>query len=147
MQGATTRYNVVMKSRGFTLIELLVVIAIIGLLASIVLASLSTVQAKARDARRMDDVGQLQKALVMYNSNHGSYPIYTSTTTVEATSAVGADLIADEIIPTAPLDPTNPVRVYSYSSDATGGTYYLNFCLETDSVRGYSQGCNNYIWP
>ena len=51
---------------GFTLIELLVVIAIIGVLASIVLASLNNARRKSRDARRVTDVKQLQLALELY---------------------------------------------------------------------------------
>jgi prepilin-type N-terminal cleavage/methylation domain-containing protein len=60
--------------RGFTLIELLVVIAIIGLLSSVTLAAMSTARAKARDARRMSDLRQMQNALELYRTNFGSYP-------------------------------------------------------------------------
>jgi prepilin-type N-terminal cleavage/methylation domain-containing protein len=63
------------NTRGFTLIELLVVVAIIGLLASVILASLNIARAKARDAKRFSDLHQIQTALEMYYSDHGSYPL------------------------------------------------------------------------
>ncbi len=65
------------KNKGFTLIELLVVIAIIGLLASIVLVSLNSARAKARDVRRVADLKQVQTALEMYYDTNGSYPAGT----------------------------------------------------------------------
>lgn len=48
---------------GFTIIELLVVIAIIGVLASIVLTSLASARARARDARRISDLKQMLTAI------------------------------------------------------------------------------------
>src|SRR3990167_793508 len=131
--------------RGFTLIELLVVIAIIGLLASIVIASLSSVQSKARDAKRIEDVDQVRKALTIYSSDFGSYPIAAATTTLTATSTVGSAIISSGAMSTMPKDPS--IYQYSYVSDASGSTYNINFCLETSSIRGYAQGCANYISP
>jgi len=64
------------QKKGFTLIELLVVIAIIGLLSTIVLASLNGARAKARDAKRKGDMIELRTALQMYYADHGSYPSY-----------------------------------------------------------------------
>ncbi|OGG79743.1 hypothetical protein A3A39_04430 [Candidatus Kaiserbacteria bacterium RIFCSPLOWO2_01_FULL_54_13] len=133
------------NSRGFTLIELLVVIAIIGLLASIVVASLSSVQAKARDARRMEDVDAFRKALTIYSSDSGVYPIVTATTTLNSTTTPGSTLISAGTISTIPRDPS--IYQYSYVSNSTGSTYSLNFCLETSSIRNFSQGCENYIVP
>lgn len=62
---------------GFTLIELLVVIAIIGILSSVVIASLTTARAKARDATRKSDIHQLQVAFTAYNLDNVGFPVQT----------------------------------------------------------------------
>lgn len=64
-----------LNGRGFTLVELLVVIAIIGILSSVVLASLTNARAKARDARRVSDVNQIKLALELYYDSNNFYPV------------------------------------------------------------------------
>ncbi len=60
--------------RGFTLLELLVVIAIIGLLSSVVLASVNSARAKARDTLRLQHIQQIKNALELYRTANGAYP-------------------------------------------------------------------------
>jgi len=63
------------KNKGFTLIELLVVIAVIGILAAVILASLNSARAKARDARRRADLRQIAVALELYRDTYGTYRV------------------------------------------------------------------------
>ncbi len=63
------------KNKAFTLIELLVVIAIIGLLANLAIVALNNARKKARDAKRIADVHQLQTALDLYYDKYNTYII------------------------------------------------------------------------
>jgi len=57
------------RRQGFTLIELLIVITIIGILASIILASYGSIQAKSRDLIRKTDLQTIKKALEAYKQD------------------------------------------------------------------------------
>lgn len=78
------------KSSGFTLIELLVVIAIIGILSSVVLASLSTARERGNDASVKSNLNTIRTQAELYYMTTGSNS-YGSQTWVSgaATSCTG----------------------------------------------------------
>jgi len=80
--------------KGFTLIELLVVIAIIGILSSVVLASLNSARAKGADAAIKSGLANMRaQAELYYDSNTGSYTnLCTSATGISnMVSSVGSN--------------------------------------------------------
>jgi type II secretion system protein G len=105
--------------KGFTLIELLVVIAIIGLLSSVVLASVSAAREKSRDARRLSDMRQIQQALEMYYDDHNEYPNEDGSgweTSLEDDGEFLEVLVDEGYLPSYIIDPIN-----------SGGNYYSYF--------------------
>ena len=58
------------KNKGFTLIELLVVIAIIGILSSVVLASLNSARQKGQDAAIKQNLNNMRAQTEMYFDNN-----------------------------------------------------------------------------
>ena len=77
-----------MKQKGFTLIELLVVIAIIGILASVVLASLNSARAKGSDAAiKANLAGIRAQAEILYDTNQNYTGVCTNSTVAAAMTA------------------------------------------------------------
>jgi type II secretion system protein G len=119
--------------RAFTLIELLVVIAIIGLLSSIVLASLTSARSKANDSKRVTDLREVQKALEGYaNDNGGSYPNTGGSWRSECSAAgsYAPQNVASGLVPAYISQfPTDP------QMNATAGTccyYYVSDKIDYD---------------
>jgi prepilin-type N-terminal cleavage/methylation domain-containing protein len=116
------------NKKGFTLIELLVVVAIIGLLATLSIVALNNARARARDARRVADIKQIQTALEFYYNDANSYP---------ASLAVGGAIATGGVTYMTAV-PKNPTPIdgtctgwteYTYTVQSSNSSYTLTYCL------------------
>lgn len=119
--------------RGFTLIETLVVMAIIGLILSIVLASLSASKQKARDDKRVSDIATMRLVLEQYYDLCNQYPP-TLSSTASAGCPVGQSL--GSLITTMPTPPEG--GSYTYTAFGTGSvcrSYHLSAPMERAGIE------------
>lgn len=116
-----------MKKNGFTLIELLVVMAIIGLLFSIILASLNSARMKSRDARRLADLNAIRLALSNFFDDNARYP-----TNAEGLSRLGSasapNCNGQPCMPGVPKDPSDNVNYPYYQ--CSNALYHIGANLE-----------------
>src|SRR3989344_6607266 len=131
--------NLNMKQKGFTLIELLVVIAIIGLLASVVLISLNSARAKARDTARKATLRQLQKAIELYRNANGSYPVampcFASEPGTPVCGTNGGNWIPGLTPTYLSILPRDPVGGLSTNPACTAGGWTRSYIYESDGTH------------
>ena len=140
--------------QGFTLIELLVVIAVIGLISSVVLASINRARGKARDARRRGDLQQISKALEFYFNDKNAYPLTCPSGAATCAASVlewwgncssygshgtsGSNgwvpNLAPQYIPVLPLDPRANGTFGCYLYKSNGTDYKILAYKTTESV-------------
>jgi prepilin-type N-terminal cleavage/methylation domain-containing protein len=122
------------NKKGFTLIELLVVIAIIGLLSTLSILALNQARARARDAKRISDVRQLQTAIELYYNDKNDYPNQNSITP-GASIYNNGNVVYLAAVPTPPqpIDGANcpAANAYTYTESGAGtaSTYTIQYCL------------------
>jgi prepilin-type N-terminal cleavage/methylation domain-containing protein len=143
------------KQNGFTLIEVLIVITIIGLLGSFVWVSSVQARVAGRDARRLEDVQSLRKALQMHFVSHGSYPVALAETILTGSDTITQELISSESLHAPLVDPLNgnsercgdEMCAYRYQRNAGGSQYSLRFCIEKKVSDTLRIGCGNTVTP
>jgi len=127
------------NKKGFTLIELLVVISVIGMLSTFALVALQNSRIKARDARRLADIKQIQKALELYyDANDNQYPNIHQARSYWSAGAGnnwgnGAGSLGAALKPymnPLPVDPLNDKDAQEYRYDSEGDGYGLMCALE-----------------
>jgi len=117
--------------KGFTLLEVLVVIGIISILVTLGIASYSTAQKKARDAKRQSDLKGAQQVMEQcYSVNSFAYPAILGTGTITATCPAPNTNITFTI-----TDPLN-TDTYIYTIASTTSTYTITAPdLETSTTN------------
>lgn len=105
--------NLLRKQRGFSLIEVVAAAAIIGIMATMLLPSLSTANDRVKNARLNNDLASIDQAIQLYRLDEGKVP--AKLTDLDNQYLSGKLEFKDA-----------KGTALSYTPDVSGGTYTLS---------------------
>lgn len=151
MSGRTARI------KGFTIVELLIVVVIIAILAAVTIVAYNGIQTRAENAKTSSAVSTYVKAITMYATQNGTYPITASWPCLGtvascgrvsgATSCLGAGAAVTDatfmndmktILPTLPEPSTQRMN-------CAGNSYAGAFYNKNDTSSGKSASIFYYL--
>jgi len=119
-----------MKNKGFTLIELLVVIAIIGILASVVLASLNSARDNAKDASMKTSMNSIRAQAELFYNGAGSNTYTGACADADIVNLLAA--ASTQTGNTADCDAT----AAAFAADVQSTVAGVYFCVDSSGFAG-----------
>lgn len=142
--------------KGFTLVELLITVGIVGVLAAVLLIAIDPASkiAKARDAKRKQDINQIANALISYQHQFGyfpaetdcdssigsasSCPVYPPESGWSQSSGIYTAIVGQQFLTLLPTDPVNNSN-YHYRYEPVSPTE-AGECVNSGNVCRYWVG-------
>ena len=119
--------------QGFTLIELLIVIVIVGILAVLIIPSLLSGPARARDSERKADLRKIKASLESYYNDNNAYP-------------ADLNVLTKGTVPYLASIPTDPKTHQNYVYITAGNppnAYILRATMENSNDKDIKPGTTN----
>lgn len=146
------------QQTGFTIVELLIVIVVIGVLAAITTVAYGGIQARARDADRLNDARGITQSLSVDYLQNGIYPNFTYSagqaagnweeSQTELSGQFMEHLKDYGYAGGTPVDPINDgtyrYKYYKYGAGGNGcdparGSYFVFVISKLEATSGTSQ--------
>ncbi len=129
------------RTKGFTLIELLVVIAIIGILSSVVLASLNTARGKGANAKIKAQLASARSAAEAYYDSNGNSYNGSAGDVIDGDCATLDSMFVDDVSNmSAFTDPANYPGVPNLTCYSDAVSYAISASLFVDD-GGFDSWC------